>query len=102
MTDLEPLKNFKELRVLSISGKLTQDITPLESCLKLEELNMNRLPKTENLKSLSALKALRKLSIAGCQDVSTLEALTACVNLQSLYMSDCDQVKGDTHPRDIL
>lgn len=90
ITDITPLKYFKNLNELDLGDNAIRDISPLSGLSNLANLSLNNNPLSD-LNALSGLQTLTKLQLkdAGIKDISAISNLT---NLTYLDLSD-NQIK---------
>lgn len=86
LSSLSGVETFTNLKILSLSGNIIQEISNLDRCLLLEELCLedNMISKIENLQRLRFLK---KLDL-GRNFISKIENLKALENLTQLSLED--------------
>ena len=83
ITDLSPLVNLPNLRILRISNTQVSDLTPLAGVQNLEELWIENSP-VSDLSPLTGLLNLREIYIEDAQELNDISPLNEITNLTLL------------------
>jgi internalin A len=96
LKSLKPLTEFVQLNRLSLYGcSALRDLRPLASCRRLSTLVLD-FSGISDLNPVGSCTRLTQLSFSGCGHpelgipVSSLEALSSCLNLRSLDLSETE------------
>jgi predicted DNA-binding WGR domain protein len=88
ITDIQPLKKFKDLQFLNLVGNKIEDLSPLETLTKLECLDL----KNNQIKNINSLKNLVNLQYLGLGD-NSIEDISSLAKLSKLSELHIDRNK---------
>lgn len=83
--DLEPLRNCKALRDLSVNAEEVLDLAPIGSIARLESLSID-MWKPLDLACVTRLKSLRRLALHLGDERPSFAPIAACTNLEELEL----------------
>ena len=93
ITDITVVSSMPLLEVFSCqkaAGRPSiKDLTPLSSCPRLKELQLDRNFELRDVSALSACTALEILCVLECPLITSLNPLSILSNLKELYCSHC-------------
>lgn len=84
--DLEDLRHFTHLKKLTVSGRSFDSLSFLSTMTQLEELYLTDSSLPDELDTIAALPALKKLTLEGCS-LSSIAKLEKAIGLTHLDLS---------------
>ena len=94
LTDIGPLSNLNKLRHLNLHGSYRlKDISSLAHCTSLTYLHLMNCH-TPDLSALENLTSLTWLNLVGCSEVEDFSPLASLLNLQTLNLGACKQLRN--------
>lgn len=92
-SDLSPISNLREQKVLDISGcQRIVNLEPLKEMRALQRLDLHDCPGIRDLSGLQRLGELQWLDLRGCSGVMSLGPLAGLPSLQWLDLGGCSSV----------
>lgn len=94
-TDLTELNNLTLLRVLKLSSRTLASLVGIQYLSDLNTLDLFRCVALSSIDSLQSIQQkLRIVSFDSCKKLSQIDALEHLINLKSLSINNCAQIKS--------
>eukprot|EP00121_Abeoforma_whisleri_P015320 Awhi_evm1s14121 len=88
----EPLRNFTNLKSLSINASTIRHLSALQSLNKVTCLDLSQNFQLRNIDAIGVLVQLKSLNLGQCVKLVTLPALQLLTKLELLSLENCDSL----------
>jgi hypothetical protein len=94
---LHSINLLSHLQTLTINRSQYQNLSFLENCTNLKELNLSLFSKLEDLHHLKNLSHLEKLHLESCPILKDISPIELLCQLRSLALVNCPKIKSVKH-----